>query len=155
MDLIERAVTHFGSARAVADYLGVTEQQISNVRSGRRHLRPIQAAKLAEAMQERWIDYVLPILAGLEPSEEDKAYWLGKLKRLATTGALVLIVGLAVMLHPEEAHAKSTQVIDFAGDNFNYRPFSREWFKAKALRIWRAFSFARQKTAVIRGAVPA
>lgn len=155
MDLLERSAAHFGSYRAVAQFLGVTEQHISNIRHGKRNLQPIQAAKLAEAMGERWIDHVLPILAGLEPSEEDKGYWLGKLKRLATTGALVLIVGLAVMLHPEEAHAKSTQVIDFDKDNFNYRPLSRKWFKAKALRIWRALSFTRPKTAVIRGAVPA
>lgn len=137
MDLLERSAAHFGSYRAVAQFLGVTEQHISNIRHGKRNLQPIQAAKLAEAMGERWIDHVLPILAGLEPSEEDKGYWLGKLKRLATTGALVLIVGLAVMLHPEEAHAKSTQVIDFDKDNFNYRPL---W-----IRVFSGFTVTRYK----------
>lgn len=95
MDLIERAVTHFGSGRKVADFLQVSDAKISMIRKGERHLRPIEAARLAEAIGERWIDHVLPILAGHEPLPEDKAYWLGKAGRLAQTGALVAVAVLA------------------------------------------------------------
>jgi len=104
MELIERAVKHFGSGRAVADFLQVSDAKISLIRKGERHLRPIEAARLAEAIGERWIDHVLPILAGHEPLPEDRDYWLGKAGRLAQTGALVAVAALAGILEAAWTH---------------------------------------------------
>lgn len=104
MALLERSKEHFGSYRAVAAFLGVTEQHISNIRHGKRQLQPIHAAKLAEALGEDWMREVLPILAELEPLQEDRAFWLGKATRLAQTGALVAVATLAGLVEAAWTH---------------------------------------------------
>lgn len=127
MNLIHRAVRHekFGSQKAVAEFLGITESQMSKLMKpysqGGRNLQPAQAARLAEAMGENWLHEVLPILADLAPSDEDKAYWLGKAARLARIGgvslALLLAVNVTVNIANVEHSAPqfiTSQVIDYA-----------------------------------------
>lgn len=124
MDLLRKAIAHprFGSQRAVASFLGISEPQMSRLlkpySEGGRNLQPIQAARLAEAIGENWLEQVLPILSGLEPSEEDKKYWLGKAARLARIGgvSLALLIAANVKdLRTETLHYSSSQVIDNKG----------------------------------------
>ncbi|MDB5970114.1 MAG: hypothetical protein JWQ90_2564 [Hydrocarboniphaga sp.] len=100
VELLKKAVKEFGSQRAVGVFLGVSDGQMTKLmkgperEEGGRPLQAIQAARLAEKLGMRWIDHVLPILAGLEPLQEDRDYWLGKAGRLAQTGALVGVAAL-------------------------------------------------------------
>ncbi|HKY90186.1 MAG TPA: helix-turn-helix domain-containing protein, partial [Nevskiaceae bacterium] len=105
-ELLARAAERFGSQRAVAEFLGISEGQISNLMSGRRHLRAAQAARLAESMGEPWLKYVVPLLAEKSPNEEDREYWLGKARALGRAAVVLLGASLASLapVHSPQAY---------------------------------------------------
>lgn len=89
--LLERAVTKFGSANAVADFLGFGKARMSMIRHGKQNLTPTQCARLADAMGEPWLHYVAPLFAERAASEADRDFWLGKALELARSGVLALV----------------------------------------------------------------
>ena len=104
MELIERAVAQAGSAKAVAKLLGISEAYVSQLRSGVRPMKEKQVWKLARFVGADPIAYLLPLFAGQERDEDEKAYWLGELKGLRMAGgstlaafvALVILAGLDI-----------------------------------------------------------
>lgn len=97
MTLIEKAKLKLGSFHAVAEYLEISDAYVSYIRSGKRHLQPIQAAKLAELVGERWTDHVLPTLAAMENKPADRDFWLGKIAALRSVAAAVVLAVAATI----------------------------------------------------------
>lgn len=103
--LVERAKAKLGSYTAVADHLDLTSGMIGHVVAGRKYLPPFHAARLAELLGEDWAQHALPALAESARTSKEKAYWLGKLKRMATVGALGTAVTFGGLLAPQNTQA--------------------------------------------------
>jgi hypothetical protein len=95
LELLDKAKAKLGSDYKVAQVLKISRVNISLMRSGQMKMPAYQAARLAELVGERWIDHALPALAATARSDEEKAYWLGKLKTVVLSDAGQLISGLA------------------------------------------------------------
>ncbi|MDB5970099.1 MAG: hypothetical protein JWQ90_2549 [Hydrocarboniphaga sp.] len=91
MNLVERAVIHFGTLQAVADFLGVSGPYMSQIKTGKRKLQAKHAALLSAELKEPLLPNIIEALANLEQRSEDKEFWLGKARRLAQTGTLVAV----------------------------------------------------------------
>eukprot|EP00456_Euglypha_rotunda_P079654 TRINITY_DN7667_c1_g1_i1.p1 TRINITY_DN7667_c1_g1~~TRINITY_DN7667_c1_g1_i1.p1 ORF type:complete len:139 (-),score=14.15 TRINITY_DN7667_c1_g1_i1:168-584(-) len=120
MNLVNRAVHHprFGTYRAIADFLGISDAYMSQIKTGKRKLQAKHAAMIAAEIGEPMLPAIVEALIELEQRDEDKDFWRGKLKNLATTGALGIVLATGLMM-PEKVRANP--LIPMEKISCNYR----------------------------------
>lgn len=136
-ELLDRAKARFGSDRKVALFLGISPQYIANIRHGRGALQPYHAAKIAEAIGERWYDSALPALAASARTDEERSYWQGKLRGLHRSVAGIALAAAASMIPapgdgtagaaPVNGDAALAQRIDYATSRRRRRGRPGRW----------------------------
>lgn len=109
MNLLDRAVKHerFGTYKAIADFLGISDAYMSQIKTGKRKLQAKHAALLSTEINEPLLPNIIEALAALEQKPEDSEFWLGKARQLAQTGALAALVGVAGLMPIEGAKASA------------------------------------------------
>jgi predicted transcriptional regulator len=94
--LLDKAKEKLRDDKAIATFLDVSKQHISNVRHGHSTLSEYHAARLAELVGERWFDHALPALAAKAKTPEEAAYWRKKWEGLRRAiVAVALVIGTA------------------------------------------------------------
>jgi len=94
MDILDRAKAVTGSDNKTAQYLGISQGRIADIRGGTKNITPYMAAMLAELLGERWSDELPAILEQNARTPAERKYWQGKLQRLGTAAALVVAIVL-------------------------------------------------------------
>lgn len=104
-ELLDRAREKLGSDGETARQLGISKQFISNIRKHHSPMPPAMAARLAELLDQRWLDAYLEAAINQEKSPENKRFLAGKLKQLGKAASLVLVSALLALTYPHGASA--------------------------------------------------